>query len=682
MSATPAWVLAGVTAAFVVADAIITAQYRALTSEAAVAVHGFPFVSGAVLGSAVMGALIVTRDRRQVIGWLLVGLGAAGAFSLVAEAYAVWVLADDGPGTRAVAGVAGWLSSLLGGQLAITGMVFIFLLVPDGRFLSRRWRIAAMLAVAGELLIIIGQLGVDPLTYDLTAERAAGGAAPRALLSTVGFSAISVGLLAALVSMVLRLRRSHGVERQQLRVVALSAASVCAGLVWVLVAESLIGGAQSFVTILPLFVSYLLFPILMAVAVLRYRLYDVDVIVNRAYVLAMGTAFAGLGYIALVVLVGSSVDSRTSDYRLSLVVTVLVALAFQPLRRTIVAVANRLTFGSRAQPYEALAEFSRRLGATPSAETLLSSVADAAGRAVSADGATASLDAPGQPRSSAFWGSDGADSVHQHGVPVEEGGVTLGAIHVSIPRGRPFRASDEHLLRAIADQAAVAFHNMAMEAQLNGHVLALDGTTRELAGSRARIVEADDAARRSLAAGISREVLPHLQAVFDELAPRPGVAERSPQLIDGMVTRVDVALTSLRELTHGVFPTQLARSGLEPAMRSYLRRHDLASALRITPEAAGQRFAPRVEAAVYFAATRALGTGTAPGAVMLAVDGDELRCTVTGSYPAPLDLAGIRDRAEAVGGTVHCAGGALEVRVPLAETGPQAASVAGGKPGG
>src|SRR4051794_38912710 len=171
MAARLAWVLAGITGALVVADVLVTAQYRSLLSEAAVAVHGFPFVDGAVLGSAVMGALVVTRDRRQVIGWILVALGTVGAFSLVTEAYAVWVLDNDGPGSRVGAGVVGWLSSLLGGQLAITEMVFLFLLVPDGRFLSRRWRLPAVVAVAGELLIALGVLTVDPLTFDVTAQR-------------------------------------------------------------------------------------------------------------------------------------------------------------------------------------------------------------------------------------------------------------------------------------------------------------------------------------------------------------------------------------------------------------------------------------------------------------------------------------------------------------------------------
>jgi signal transduction histidine kinase len=249
-------------------------------------------------------------------------------------------------------------------------------------------------------------------------------------------------------------------------------------------------------------------------------------------------------------------------------------------------------------------------------------------------------------------------------VRVEEGGVTLGAIDVSITHGRPFRATDEHLLQAIADQAAVAFHNLAMEAQLQDHVAALDRTTKELSGSRARIFEAGDAARRSLAAGISREVLPDLRAVSDEL--ELSVDRRSPQRIDDMVTGVNAALESLRELTHGVFPAQLARSGLEPALRSYLRGRGLRSLLVIQPDVLGKRFPPRVEAAVFFAATRAVGTGRGPGSLLIGVDEGDLSCTVSDAEPAVMELVSITDRVESVGGSLRFSDGSLELRIPLA----------------
>jgi hypothetical protein len=134
-----AWILAGLTFILTVADVFVTAQYRPLLSEAAVAEHGFPFVNGAVLGAAVLGAVIIARYERHAVGWLLNLIGSTGAFSLLTESYGIWVVSEDGPGSRSLAGVSGWLSSLLGGQLAIAGLALMFLLAPDGQFLSRRW---------------------------------------------------------------------------------------------------------------------------------------------------------------------------------------------------------------------------------------------------------------------------------------------------------------------------------------------------------------------------------------------------------------------------------------------------------------------------------------------------------------------------------------------------------------
>lgn len=645
-----AWTLAGVTLAVVVADVLISAQSMSLVSETAVAVHGFPFVHGAVLGSAVMGALIVSRYERHPIGWLLTLIGVASAISLLAEAYAHWVQEADGPGPSALAGVAAWLSGLLGGQIAIAGMALLFLLAPDGHLLSRRWRYAAWATGFGASLCLLAILSINPTTVRLYTSADEVGAV-RGLVLTVGFLTITFGLVASVVSMVKRLRRSEGVERQQLRLIALSAALIAVGIVALLVVQSVNGGQQTWLASLPLFIAYFLVPILFATAILRHRLYDLDLIINRTVVLVAGTAFAALGYTTLVVIVGRQVGGRTGGFWLSLLGTAAVALAFQPLRRSVVRLANRMAYGARAQPYEALADFSRHLAESPSPDTLLRAVAEAAGRAVSASGATATLTAPGIEPVSASWGL-----VHgppDHLVPVHDEGVDLGHIEVSLPKGRGLRPSDARLLQALADQTAVAFRNTALAAQLAAHVAQLDRTTRELAESRVRIIEADDAARRTLEAAIARQVLPYLIVLPGEVRQvRQAVAAGSPDNgIDRLVDSTNAALEALRELTRGVFPTQLARSGLEPALRSLLARSGPGATLTVDG-AAGRRFAPRVEAALYFGCVEATRTGSAVSLVELSLAGPELALRITGVDAPAVDLQSITDRVEAVGGSL------------------------------
>jgi hypothetical protein len=622
MRARVAWILAALTVVLVVTDTIVGAQAVPLLSETAVAVHGFPFVHGAVVGSALMGALVISRYERHPIGWLLCAVGTAGAVALLTEAYAYWVLEDDGPGPTGLAGVSAWISGLLGGQLLIAALTLMYLLAPDGHFLSPRWRYVGWLTGFGALLCILAILSVKPTEFRLFTAEWDPGPVRSAMLSW-GFLLINVGLVGSIVSMTSRLRRSSGEQRQQLRLIALSAALAALGIVCLFVVQALNGGRQTWLAGVPLFVAFFLMPILFAVAVLRYRLFELDVIINRTAVLAAATAFAAVGYTTLVVTVGR----QAGGFWFSLLVTAFVAVAFQPVRRHVVRLANRLAYGPRAQPYEELADFSARLAETPSVSGLLPAVAAAAGEALAATAATATLGS-----ASAMWGTDSA-ATDVHRVTVADG---LGAIEVAIPKGRRLRASDERLLRALADQAGVAFRNVAMEAELAEHVAVLDRTTAELARSRVRIIEADDRVRQDLERAISSDVLPHLLAVSGGL--------RDGTEIGYLVERVNAGLEALRELTRGVFPTQLARQGLR----------SLPPGISISPVLEGRRFAPRVEAAVYFCCARV-------ATARVELQGDELVLALPGVTSYDEDL---RDRVEAAGGSLSVSDQTLSVRIP------------------
>ena len=249
-----AWVLAGLTAVLALLDVVVTAQYRALLSEDAIAQHGFPFVTGAVMGSAALGAVILSRGDRHPIGWLLVLIGFTGSLSLLAEAYSIWVVSAGGPGSRSVGGVSGWVSSLIGGQLAIAGLALMFLLAPDGHLLSRRWRWATGAIGAGVLGTTIALLSINPATFDL-AQQDVGPV--RQVAFTVGFVLITVGVLASGVSMVLRLRRSDGEQRQQLRLIAAGALLIVFGIISLFVVQAVNGGRQTWAASLPLYIGLL-----------------------------------------------------------------------------------------------------------------------------------------------------------------------------------------------------------------------------------------------------------------------------------------------------------------------------------------------------------------------------------------------------------------------------------------
>jgi hypothetical protein len=231
-----------------------------------------------------------------------------------------------------------------------------------------------------------------------------------------------------------------------------------------------------------------------------------------------------------------------------------------------------------------------------------------------------------------------------------------------MPPGRPLRRGEHGLLRALADQAALAFRNTALDAELAGHVAALDRRTQELAASRRRIIDARDSERRRLEAAISRDVLPHLLGL-------PVAVERTRtggDQLEALADDVTAALECLREISHGIYPTQLARSGLPAALASYLGRTGRRGSLHVADAAAGRRFGPRAEAAAYFCATACTGDR-----LDLSVEGTDLVLRVQGAELPDLDLQAVTDRVEALGGrlTRHDGPGSpsVELRVPITE---------------
>jgi signal transduction histidine kinase len=275
---------------------------------------------------------------------------------------------------------------------------------------------------------------------------------------------------------------------------------------------------------------------------------------------------------------------------------------------------------------------------------------------------------------SADVGTCGADDAAQS-IDVVHGQELLGSIRVWLPGGAGLRPGDVRLLEALADQAAVVFRNVALEALLEVHVADLDRTTHDLARSRVRIIEADDRARRTMEAAISRDVLPHLSAVSAGIR-RARVANDTglDTGLDDLVARTNTALESLRELTRGLFPTQLARAGIDPALRSLLARRGLAGALRVDRSCAGRRFSPGAEAAVYSCCVAAVRELLQVTSLELSLVTGELVLVVRGTRRAAGDeVQGILDRAEAVGGSVTATRGGLVVRIPVDEGMPASA---------
>jgi GAF domain-containing protein len=658
-----AWSLALASLAFVIVDTAIVAVSIGLFSTRSLGLHGWPLVDAAACGSAWLGAVIVAADRRHRIGWMLNVVGAATSLSMVAESFVRWALHEGGPGPDGLAYLVGFVSSLAGGQFALAGLAVTFLLVPDGRLLSRGWRWAASAAVIGYCSFAVGVILVGPKTVSTSEDDLAAGNVVAEVVFAVGILAIVGALLASVVSLGVRLRRSAESERRQVRLVALGAAAVGVAMVTLLSDELVNGGHQTVWSSLLLYAAYLFMLLCIAVAVLRYRLYDVELIISRGLVVAVTAGFAALGYVGLVVVLGRAAGHRTGGFWASLVAMTLVALAFQPLRTAVVRLADRLAYGTRAAPYDALASFSRRIGRSPAPGAVLPAIAAAAGRAVAAERAVVRLEVDAGPDLVEAWPPGAtAEAPPARSVPIADEHGPLGSIGLDLPAGRDVRPFEQRMLADIADQAAVAFRNVRLQVELAAQVDQLAEQTRALDASRRRLIDAADTERRRLEAALAREVLPAMTALRTDLAQAPPDVDEAT--CASYVERATVALEALRELTRGIYPTLLVRSGLAAALTSFAERRGVADVLSIDPQVGSTRYPERVEAAAYFCCLEALAGESAPSRVTVSRDGDDVVLALVGTSIAPLDRLGMGDRVEAAGGELVETGDRLTIRLP------------------
>lgn len=632
---------------------------------------GFPLVTLAAVIASGVGALILTRYPRHRIGWLFV-VGQLGTMAgLTAQAYGYTAL-TDGFGPPALARVAIWVSIQTGGAFAVALTALLLLLAPDGRLLSQRWRWASGAVIGGLAVHALAMSTIPPST--LTAEgTSTEDSALVGALVLVAIVALVGGLVAGTASLVVRLRRAGGAERAQLRWIASAAGGLAASLPLGLALAAAFGAA-SWVSLLPLMVSYLALPVFTGVAILRFRLYDIDVLLNRSIVLAVLTAFIAGGYVALVVVLGALGGAAAGSFWPSTLASALLALAFQPMRRRVNGVADRLVYGHQAAPYEALARFSDDLRAGPTLTDRLPRIAEAVARAVGAEHVEVSFrESPeGEGTAEHAWwpapGSRRPDLV----VPIADG-ETLGEIGVTMPSGRDLRRHERELLLDFAAQAAVSFRSSRLEAELAARVATLARQGEDLERANRRLVTAESVERDRFEAAIRHQVLSHLETMPAELAalrprPRSGGGEWPREAVEHLLARTDEAIEALRALTRGVFPAQLGRRGLVVALGTHLHLKGIDDALT-ADDLVDRRFPPRVESVAYFCAVELLERLASPVRLAVTADDHFLTLVVTGPdvEAQGRDAEHLRDRAEAVGGALRItrSGGRLRAWLEL-----------------
>jgi len=646
---------------------------------------GFPTTEVTAVTGATVGALIVARYPRHPIGWLF-AVGACGAgFGLVANALILRQLRGGGLDQGWVDHLAIRVSVLFGSPYTLALGAILFLLVPDGRLPSRRWRPALALPLLGLALHLATVVSLKPerVVPGMVIDNRLG--TVTVVLAVATTCAILLALPIAGLALVRRLRTARGEQRQQLRWIATSGVALVAAAIVAIVAVAVSwGGGISWAAQVPLFIAYLSVPLCTGVAILRYRLYDIDVIINRAVALILVAAFVTAGYVAVVLGIGAALGRRVEGrFWPSLLALALVALAFQPVRSRVLRWADRLAYGERAAPYEALADFSRRIGAAASPGELLPLFAEAAGCGVGARWARVHLEVPGTSGLSVSWpdGVEGAEERPDWEVTIADRGEPVGVLSVAMRPGRPGRRDERRLLEGFVEQAGLALRNVRLEAQLRARVAEAAAQSSALEAARRRLLGARDAERQRVAATINHTVLAGLEPLVPVLEPgrRP-----SPEAMAEELRRLDLAtdaaLEALRRVTHGLFPAVLTRRGLVPALRAHLANIGAVDVLQVQAPVAQSRFPAATEAAGYFCCLAALAEMARPAGVRLGLCDGLLVIEVIGpandlgdTAPAPqqawfVEPALLADRVEAAGGLLRrerSPDGALVVRAEL-----------------
>src|SRR5207244_12752885 len=292
--------------------------------------------------------------------------------------------------------------------------------------------------------------------------------------------AVPFGLVAlggSLASVIIRYRRAGSLQRRQLRwflfaVVVAAVPFILNGPIPAVVDDLLV------VVLVPLL------PVSIAIAVLRYRLYDIDVVINRTLVYGALAAFITAVYVGVVVGIGTLVGSGSRpNLALSIVATAIVAVAFQPVRESVQRFANRLVYGERATPYEVMAGFADRMAGTLSADEVLPQMAEAAARGVGAQAARVTLILPGGTKRSTVWPPNSSGDQFARTLPVSYRDEPVGEIAVREGPGQPITPGEGRLLADLAAQAGLVLHNVRLTAELQARVAALSAQAAELRAS-------------------------------------------------------------------------------------------------------------------------------------------------------------------------------------------------------
>jgi signal transduction histidine kinase len=621
-----------------------------------------------------VGALIASRLPTNPVGWIFCGVGLLYTTQRFTQAYADYALLVNFafPGGEYIA----WFSGLVDFTCLVLAGVFVMLLFPEGSLPSPRWRIVAWTAVCGAVLTAlydafypddlstpayvpnpfgwVGVIGGGLTTYDFLIASA-----------VVGETLLLTSILAALFSLFVRLHRAWGDEREQLK--------------WFLYATVPAVGCFSFILLsyiivdftevvfgtpfIPFSRSYddvhyvaafalLIVPVFTYIAIVRYRLYDIDVVINRTLVYgALTSCVVGI-YVLAVVALGALFQAQ-GNLGVSLLATGLVAVLFQPLRSRLQRGVNRLMYGERDDPYAVISRLGRRLEAALAPDTVLPTLVETIAQALKLPHAAILLKEAEGYRTAAAYGSPRGEP---ETLPLVYQREEIGRLVLS-PRapGEGFSDADRNLLEDLGRQAEVAVHAVRL--------------TTDLQHSRERLVATREEERRRLRRDLHDGLGAQLAGLNVQAGALRRLIPRDPAAADELVVELRnelrSAIADIRRLVYDLRPPALDDLGLLEALRRLAERYGSEDdQLRVLVEAPEDipDLPAAVEVAVYRITQEALTNvarhARAQTCVVRLVVNDDVTLEIVddgvGIYAersAGVGLSSMRERASELGGS-------------------------------
>jgi signal transduction histidine kinase len=553
------------------------------------------------LAVPVLGFVLASRRPANRMGWLFLAAGLALALGTFTSPYGLHAL-RVAPGSLPAGRLVAWLNNwVFVTQSAV--LAFLLLLFPNGRLRSRRWRPAAWF-VAGVytsvgLVLIIRATRFWAHPYHAFPD----GLYPWVLTAIVIL--LPVTYVISVVAVVVRFALSSGEERLQLKWFAAAALLVVAATISTIVTNSLAANVLQSLAFLCLYAA-------IGIAVLKYRLYEIDIVISKAVQYGSLAVFITAVYAALVVGVGTLAGGRDRPLLAALAAAV-VAVAFQPARQWAGRLANRVVYGRRATPYQVLSDFARRIGGAYADQDVLPQMAQIVAAGTGAERVIVWLRVDDELRPEVSdgglrpeaWSAGGPGMAPRPvdgqampplpdadmSVPVVHQGELLGAISVKMPKDEPLRPAGEQLVADVASQAGLVLSNV--------------GLIEDLRASRQRLVAAQDETRRRLERNIHDGAQQDLVALAIKLRLAETTVNEEPARLMLGELQADAAgaLQNLRDLARGIYPPLLADLGLVAALNAQASKSPVPVA--VDADEIG-RFGQDTEAAVYFCCLEAL----------------------------------------------------------------------------